>query len=518
MESPGDQTRPVEPAGANSTAPADPMSRLLAELETAHERASTAAKLVLELNARLATARTHQQQYQQTLAELQAASQTQQSAKAEADAALQALTIQLETANADRQRLTEQFDARERELEAQNSQRAAELEALKQDLTDARAALVDGQQAYRDIEQCLAQETQTEATLRQSILESRARGEQQEQILAELRQRVFEYEGQGVHQAQNQNDLRQQLQVAAASQEELSQQAAALRQQLAEAQGQHLAAQNELAAVQAAEAAHTAEWQALQRQHEALEQTLATERNLWSTLQDQWAQYKLVNQAVQDATQRQLNDSEAALQVGRTALAAKAGENASLAEQLSLAKQDLAARTIAQQTLQAALDASLAELKRMRQQLSEQGSKIIALEARRQPPDIPLAPAAVEAATAADLAPKLAAPASTAIINRLSQANDLAGIEPVAADPCPHLGLRSDRETRHGYASANNRCYAHHAALEVTLTQQTNICLRDSYRQCPVFTGALRSPKEPINTDPSPARRNLLPWIWGDKK
>ena len=256
----------------------------------------------------------------------------------------------------------------------------------------------------------------------------------------------------------------------------------------------------------------------LQRRQQGLEQTLATERNLWSTLQDQWAQYKVVNQTVQDAVQRQLNDSETALRASQAALATNGDENANLAEQLRQAQQALAAGEDDQQGLQAELDASLTELERVRQQLSERDGKLVALEARRQQRDIPLAATPVETSALTDSLPKLAAPAPTAGINRLSQANDLARIELLAPNPCPHLGLKADRETRHGFVSANNRCYARNTPLEVTVRQQTNFCLRDNCRRCPVFTGALRSPKEPINTDPSPGRRDLLRRIWRNKK
>lgn len=102
--------------------------------------------------------------------------------------------------------------------------------------------------------------------------------------------------------------------------------------------------------------------------------------------------------------------------------------------------------------------------------------------------------------------------------NRLSQPTNLAQMDPVVTDLCPHLGLKTDRDTRHGFASVYNRCYARGTAIEVTTRQQVNFCLRASHHQCPVFTGALRAPKEPIDTDPQPARQALLSKIWRDKK
>ena len=549
MELPEDNTsrvsQPAKPPGTNTAAPADQEARLLADLQTARERAHTAAKLVLDLNGRLETARTHQQQLQQNLADLQTALQAQQAARTEADAARLALNLKLETAGVDQHRLTEQLGARESQLATQTAQRLADQVSFEQQLAAVRAALLASQHAYQGKEQ---QQAQTEAALHQAMLDGQARDEQQGQMLFEprqaiqaaearaeqsaqteaaLRQKVLELEGQAEHLAQIENDLSQKLQAAVASLDERSQTETALRQQLAEAQRQSLAAQDELVALTAAHAARNAEWQGLRGQQQALEQTLATERDLWRTLQDQWAQYKLANQAAQDAAQRQLNASATALRDERDALAAKADENAGLAEQLRQAQQDLAAHNDAHQSQQTEFEASLAELDRSRQRLSEQEAKIAALESRLQQPDAALAARPVDPPTSAETAPTPAVPAQMAgapspaaatNAGPTGQATDNGHLQPVATDSCPKLGLRTDRETRHGFASANNRCYARNVALDVTKSQQAHYCLRDSHQRCPVFTGALRSPKEPINTDSDPARRDRRPSLWRNKK
>src|SRR5207253_2016314 len=76
-----------------------------------------------------------------------------------------------------------------------------------------------------------------------------------------------------------------------------------------------------------------------------------------------------------------------------------------------------------------------------------------------------------------------------------------------ATAPCPQLGLINDRDTRHGFASVKNRCYALMTPLEVTFSQQDTFCLYNAHTRCPILTGEIRSPHVPIDTEAEAAQR-----------
>ena len=75
------------------------------------------------------------------------------------------------------------------------------------------------------------------------------------------------------------------------------------------------------------------------------------------------------------------------------------------------------------------------------------------------------------------------------------------GLSPVAGvniASCPRLGLSTDPNTQHIFASPGNRCYALTPAAEIRLMHQGTYCLTDGYERCPVFSGRNAAPKSPI--------------------
>jgi len=68
----------------------------------------------------------------------------------------------------------------------------------------------------------------------------------------------------------------------------------------------------------------------------------------------------------------------------------------------------------------------------------------------------------------------------------------------VSVASCPRLGLSTDPNTQHIFASPDNRCYALTPPAQITLIHQGTYCLTDGYERCPVFSGRNVPSKSPI--------------------
>jgi hypothetical protein len=264
---------------------------------------------------------------------------------------------------------------------------------------------------------------------------------------------------------------------------------------------------------------------------EALEQQAAADKRAWQAAEQVWAQERIALQEAVEATRGQLIEARNAVLLAQAKLETSAARNKALAQKLSDAEQTLAASDSACQRARSERDERSAELEFVKQQLEQQAREIA--ELRTEAVGRAQTARAIEmngdrangrdtSQTARLAKPEGEAPPAQAVLSHDAKTDEARRgrvlSQPVETDPCPHLGLVTDHETRHGFASVKNRCYALESPLEVTFAQQDNTCLCRAHTQCLIFTGKLRSPRVPIHTqaEAAPGAKRRGPrWLTG---